>query len=714
MFASLKSRSFLQALSHPVLWCFLVLPSAAMSCFALQFASQPAPQAVFDLDHDREPVVSLDGLWRFHLGDDPAGGSVWASPSFDDSAWPLLRSDKPWSQQGYPAMAGFAWYRFQVQIPATANPSSPALSRDWAVLLVPIYTSYEIYVEGKLIGTSGRMPPVVAPYAMFQFHSFSLPTPANPIQNAEAARAPRTLHIALRVWHSDIWSNYIDGGPSRGGNLVGESSLIQTELRHRLTAGKVIFEDVYVFTIAGSLVGFTILGLFFFRPKEHEYLWFAILLLSVAADQAIQIIYYLYAVIPVPVFDLLDGTLVAINMASALAFFSIVLRARRGTIWRIILAFALISPFLNVLYWPGWLSVAASAALYLFCLLPSSLWILTVLVNRAIKRDPDAWLLIIPAGLYFGFFFLFNLTLAFSQAGWMVMPDALLEPLPLPPFTIHWMIFFDLIFLAALLAFLIRRFTQARQGEERYAGQLEAARQVQQVLLPEAIAQVPGFVVDCVYHPAEEVGGDFFQILPTTPETNGGGLLVVMGDVAGKGLPAAMMVSVLVGAIRTEATHTSDPATLLASLNERMLGRAQVGFTTCLCLHLNPDGQVTIASAGHLSPYLIAGDVITELALEPELPLGLLAPMSYKTSHFQLAAGQRLTLVSDGVLEAQSHRGELLGFDRTRQLSSQSAANIALAAKDFGQNDDITVVTIEFLGVPATIQSDLTSQALAG
>jgi len=174
------------------------------------------------------------------------------------------------------------------------------------------------------------------------------------------------------------------------------------------------------------------------------------------------------------------------------------------------------------------------------------------------------------------------------------------------------------------------------------------------------------------------------------------------------------MVSVLVGAIRTEATHTSDPATLLASLNERMLGRAQVGFTTCLCLHLNPDGQVTIASAGHLSPYLIAGNVITELALEPELPLGLLAPMSYKTSHFQLAAGQRLTLVSDGVLEAQSHRGELLGFDRTRQLSSQSAANIALAAKDFGQNDDITVVTIEFLGVPATIQSDLTSQALAG
>jgi hypothetical protein len=119
-----------------------------------------------------------------------------------------------------------------------------------------------------------------------------------------------------------------------------------------------------------------------------------------------------------------------------------------------------------------------------------------VLARRAIQRDPDAWLLAIPTGLYYGFFFLYNLALLLSQAGWIVMPDALLEPLPLPPFTMHWQILVDLIFLAALLAFLIRRFTQARQGEERYTTQLEAARQVQHLLLPEAIPQVAGFAID--------------------------------------------------------------------------------------------------------------------------------------------------------------------------------------------------------------------------
>jgi sigma-B regulation protein RsbU (phosphoserine phosphatase) len=359
-----------------------------------------------------------------------------------------------------------------------------------------------------------------------------------------------------------------------------------------------------------------------------------------------------------------------------------------------------------MLYWPGWLSVAAAAALNWLCLLPSSIWILAVLTNRAVKRDVDAWLLTIPTFLYFGFFFIYNLALALSQAGWIVMPDLLLTPLPLPPFTMHWQILVDLIFLAALLAFLIRRFTQARQGEERYATQLEAARQIQQVLVPEAIAAVPGFAIDCVYHPAEEVGGDFFQILPIAE----GGLLIVMGDVAGKGLPAAMMVSVLVGAIRTEASHTSDPATILASLNERMFGRSQGGFTTCLCLRLTPSGLLTASSAGHLSPYRNG----EELTLPPAFPLGILSGIQYESATFQLKPGQRLAIVSDGVLEAQSNSGELLGFDRTRELSTKPAQAIAEAAQAFGQNDDITVVTVQFRGHsnPAAATSFVGSRAI--
>jgi phosphoserine phosphatase RsbU/P len=662
MLATAKSRTLSRSRFRELAFAVLL--------FLIPALSSKAQTATFNLDTGRQPLASLDGQWRFHPGDDPR----WSDPSFDDFLWPTIHSDQPWTEQGYPALSGYAWYRFTIELPAHAQPSS--------LLLVPIYTSYQIFFDGTLAGTYGKMPPVIAPYAMFQFHAFPLP--------ASPSAAPRTIHVALRVWQTSIWANYIGGGPSRPGNLVGERSLIESELNHRVTSQKVIFEDAYLYTIIGTLIGVTILGLYFFRPKEREYLWFAILLLSCAADQAFQVIYNVFSLIPVPIFDLSDGGLVAINQAAALAFFSIVLRARRGPLWFLSLALAAISPFLLILYWPGWLPVAASAALNWLCLLPSSIWILAVLTNRALKRDVDAWLLTIPTFLYFGFFFLYNLALALSQAGWIVMPDVLLTPLPLPPFTMHWQILVNLIFLAALLAFLIRRFTQARQGEERYATQLEAARQIQQVLVPEAIASVPGFAIDCVYHPAEEVGGDFFQILPI-PQ---GGLLIVMGDVAGKGLPAAMMVSVLVGAIRTEAAHTSDPATILASLNERMFGRSQGGFTTCLCLRITAKGELTASSAGHLSPYRNG----QELTLPPAIPLGILSAAHYESATFTLIPGQRLTLVSDGVLEAQSPSGELLGFDRTRELSTKPAAAIAAAAQAFGQNDDITVVTVQYRG----------------
>jgi phosphoserine phosphatase RsbU/P len=129
------------------------------------------------------------------------------------------------------------------------------------------------------------------------------------------------------------------------------------------------------------------------------------------------------------------------------------------------------------------------------------------------------------------------------------------------------------------------------------------------------LRQFAGFSVDSAYQPAQQVGGDFFQVLPA-PE---GGLLLVVGDVAGKGLPAAMLVSVLVGAIRGVAEYTSEPAELLANLNERLVGRAGGGFSTALVAHISAEGAVTVANAGHLSPYLDG----REVELPGALPLGV-------------------------------------------------------------------------------------------
>jgi serine phosphatase RsbU (regulator of sigma subunit) len=195
--------------------------------------------------------------------------------------------------------------------------------------------------------------------------------------------------------------------------------------------------------------------------------------------------------------------------------------------------------------------------------------------------------------------------------------------------------------------------------------------------------------VEAVYQPAQQVGGDFFQIMPT----GDGGLLVVVGDVAGKGLPAAMLVSVLVGAIRMVADYSHEPAVVLAGLNQRLVGRTHGGFSTALAAHICADGRVTIANAGHLSPYLDG----SELKLPGALPLGVMSGITYETAQFFLAHGSRLTFYSDGVVEAQNPHGELFGFDRAKSVSTQPAAAIVEAAKQFGQEDDITVVTIERL-----------------
>ena len=189
------------------------------------------------------------------------------------------------------------------------------------------------------------------------------------------------------------------------------------------------------------------------------------------------------------------------------------------------------------------------------------------------------------------------------------------------------------------------------------------------------------------------MGGDFFQIIPLTA----GGALIVIGDVSGKGMPAAMTVSLLVGTLRTLAYFTQSPGEILTAMNRRMLARSQGGFTTCLVLRLDSSGALTIANAGHIAPYLDG----REVEMENGLPLGLAESADYPEIKVQLAPETQLTLLTDGVVEARNGRGDLLGFERARELSIQPAHDVALAAQSFGQEDDITVLTLSMS--PASI-----------
>jgi hypothetical protein len=217
-----------------------------------------------------------------------------------------------------------------------------------------------------------------------------------------------------------------------------------------------------------------------------------------------------------------------------------------------------------------------------------------------------------------------------------------------------------------------------------FAAELQAASTVQQLLLQSASRPTPGFQVDSVYLPASEVGGDFFFVSPA-PD---GSLTAIVGDVSGKGLPAAMRVAMILGALHRETSH--DPNKILSGLNNALIAHGQLGFTTACCVRISLSGEFAIANAGHISPYVSGREVNTP----PALPLGLVADQTYELVHGHLATSERLVLLSDGVPEARAGSGELYGFERLPSLTSKSARDIAETAQRFGQEDDITVLTV--------------------
>jgi hypothetical protein len=233
-------------------------------------------------------------------------------------------------------------------------------------------------------------------------------------------------------------------------------------------------------------------------------------------------------------------------------------------------------------------------------------------------------------------------------------------------------------------ALLCAEMVDAARAREAYAAELQAASTVQQLLLQSTSRPTPGFQVESVYLPASEVGGDFFFV-SSAPD---GSLTAIVGDVSGKGLTAAMRVAMILGVLRRETSR--DPADILFGLNNALIAQGQLGFTTACCIRIALSGEFTLANAGHIAPYLSG----RELDTPPALPLGLIAEQRYELVRGRLAPGERLVLLSDGVPEARSATGELYGFERLSALTAESAQDIASAAQRFGQEDDITVLTL--------------------
>jgi serine phosphatase RsbU (regulator of sigma subunit) len=253
----------------------------------------------------------------------------------------------------------------------------------------------------------------------------------------------------------------------------------------------------------------------------------------------------------------------------------------------------------------------------------------------------------------------------------------------------------DIFFAVGMLFFIILRTVRISRSRATLSAEIAAAATVQQLLLARSSHPTPGFLVDSVYLPASNVGGDFFLV---TTHPFDGSLIAVVGDVSGKGLTAAMRVAMILGVLRRETSH--HPGDILAYLNDAIIAQGELGFTTALCVRIFLNGDFILANAGHIPPYIAnsqsasQGAFSREFPTPPALPLGLSLGEVYELQKGHLALGERMVLMSDGVLEARSRTGELYGFDRLPNLTLLPARDIADVAQRFGQEDDITVLTL--------------------
>jgi hypothetical protein len=628
-----------------------------------QGAQTARADATFDATNLRQPT-DLGTAWLVHAGDDPA----YARPDFDDSQWTPFDPHSDIKRLFPLERPEVIWYRLRVKV----NPDQTGLG----LKEHSISKAYEVYVNGDRLIAAGSIVPFV-PYTMNAWVLEPIP---------DRLLASGTLVIALRVHISPIeWTAQGPGFVAQNLTLGQHDTLYRDDWLGILGQNAVVWLDRF-FAIG---LGIVALVLYSAQRRQTEYLWvFAACVLS-TIEAAIPLITTFH--------DIAQGWQLPVILFRAFAPYIMVsmyfafVHQRIGWRWRIVL---IVSGLMNaysgiqLLYFIAPLQFQFISNLPFIALL--SVVVPIVLAIHWRRGNREAGILLIPVTLFS--LYLYTEIALDTMFQFPALRDValrglgLIDRFPAGPFAIPLNYVSGILSSLSLAIIMLLRSSTLSRRQAILDSELAAAKEVQKVLLPEHRGIVPGFTVDSVYEPAQQIGGDFFQIVPAGE----GGLVVVVGDVAGKGLPAAMLVSVLVGAICGLSEYTKDPVELLTGLNERLVGRSGGGFSTALAAHIAANGWTTIANAGHLSPYLDG----KEVALPEALPLGVMSGATYEATEFFLAPESRLTFYSDGVVEAQNQAGELFGFDRAKAISTQPAAAIVEAAKQFGQEDDITVVTI--------------------
>src|SRR5436190_8312459 len=243
--------------------------------------------------------------------------------------------------------------------------------------------------------------------------------------------------------------------------------------------------------------------------------------------------------------------------------------------------------------------------------------------------------------------------------------------------------------------------SEFRRGESDRQ-QLALARDLQERLLPPPLFEGDGFRITARIIPAAYVAGDFYDFIPLA----GGGILIVIADVAGKGVAAGLMMATVKAVLPLLAADDRDPANVLRRVNERLAMRvSRRDFVALIAAVYEPaSGRLSVANAGLPDPLVIAPDGTAPRAVVvtgPRYPAGIRSPLAYQATTVTLAAGERVLFFTDGLPEA-SVAGDQLGYERLTWEAQASRGNLAslfdqLERAKAGHDDDWTAVVLERL-----------------
>jgi hypothetical protein len=615
-----------------------------------------------------ESSVVLAGPWKFHPGDDPG----WSKPDFDDSAWNTmdLTPGVGWTKQGYPRYSGFAWYRLRVDLHGATHRLAlkmPDQADD----------AYQVFVNGQMVGEFGKFTPdQVTAY------------PALP-EGFPLAKAigDGTLTIAIRMWmdHATPFSSPDAGGLHKPPTL-GYASLVRSLIQLDYDAMAHYFGSAFVEGLILFMALLMAVALAYLDPHEQAYPWLALVCLVTLVGLSIV---------------LSVNYTTWLSLTQVVVLNEVVLTHLRVGLWVLFWGYWFRVSNIRQLHWAVWSLVSVMIAGT--ALIRPPLYGEVVPLHFATYVSPLLMIGKLGLGVLL-FLVAYRGFRTQKTEGWMAATAVLLvfvanyqrelRLLHIPTtfsvlgFVVQLGLIAMVVSLLIITVMLLRRFIHAQALKEQWKLEIQQAQHVQQVLIPNELPQVAGLQIDGEYRPAREVGGDFFQIIPTGAN---GSVLIVVGDVTGKGLQAGMLVALIVGAVRSAAQHSTDPSRILQEINAQLCER-QHSSATCLVLRVDTDGAVTIANAGQLPPYVNGA----ELSMEGALPLGIITEAEFSVSTLRLSPGDSIILMSDGIVEATDAEGNLFGFDRIARMLERhaTAAEIAEAAQNFGQEDDILVLQL--------------------